>query len=285
MPLIPLLRKPGVAVERELARFQEQARTFPPRHQQLAAIRYYLHFALWECQRHWNERHVGITNYVTFLDEIERWRFESNQKVCLVTFNYDTILEMGMAQVLGIVSDNIDSYISNENYKLIKLHGSINWGREVAGIQAPHAFTEDRLIEQAANLNISNQYTIVTSHPVRMEGGRLLFPALAIPVAKKDEFSCPESHVQALRSALPEVIKIVVIGWRATEDDFLGLLRSSLKKQPPLMIVSGDDKGANETRDNMRKFGVVDMTNAISVPSGFTGLISNLGLLERFLRS
>ncbi len=39
-PLIPRLRKSGVAVEQELARLQAEAGAYPERHRQLAAIRY-----------------------------------------------------------------------------------------------------------------------------------------------------------------------------------------------------------------------------------------------------
>ena len=48
MPLVPALRKRGVAVEQELTKLQEQAETFPRVHGELAAIRYYLHLALWQ---------------------------------------------------------------------------------------------------------------------------------------------------------------------------------------------------------------------------------------------
>jgi hypothetical protein len=142
MPLIPLLRKDGIAVERELAKFQEQTVKFPQRHRQLAAIRYYLHFALWECERAWHERHRGITNYATLLDEIERWRFEFDQQVCFVTFNYDTMIEEAMQQVLGFkILNELHGYLWSRDYILLKLHGSINWGRELnvgISIQPPY---------------------------------------------------------------------------------------------------------------------------------------------------
>jgi len=102
MTLIPVLRKEGVAVERELARIQEQAKTYPPAHQQLMAIRFYLQYALWKCQKRWFNHHRGITNYATLIREIDRWRFEFNEQVSFVTFNYDTMLEQAMFQVLDL---------------------------------------------------------------------------------------------------------------------------------------------------------------------------------------
>lgn len=47
--LVPILRHAGTSVEKKLAEFQEQASTFPQVHRELNAIRFYLHFALWEC--------------------------------------------------------------------------------------------------------------------------------------------------------------------------------------------------------------------------------------------
>jgi hypothetical protein len=53
MELMPLLRRSGIAVEKELARIQEQAPKFSRVHEELAAIRYYLHVALMQCQQRW----------------------------------------------------------------------------------------------------------------------------------------------------------------------------------------------------------------------------------------
>ena len=128
--LIPSLRKPDVMVEQELAKIREQAKSYPRAHQELAAICYYLHFALWECQARWYDVHSGITNYAALLRAIDFWRSHSKEKICFVTFNYDTMLEAAMWQVLRFQAPLLDSYISQENYTLIKLHGSINWGRE-----------------------------------------------------------------------------------------------------------------------------------------------------------
>src|SRR5271165_7128446 len=50
--LVSPLRK-RVQIEKELAKYQEQAKTYPPALKELAAIRFYLHHALWECQKHW----------------------------------------------------------------------------------------------------------------------------------------------------------------------------------------------------------------------------------------
>ena len=302
LPLIPMLRKPGIVVERELARIQAQAEHYPQVYKELAAIRYYLHFAIWECQLKWQRRHSGITNYATFLRELDRWRGAFNQKVCLVTFNYDTMLDQELQTLLHEPIKEMGDY-AQENYSLIKLHGSINWGRKTVGLDHSIASQPNLVIEAAwARFEISNEYRIVTQHPMTglpNEPG-VLFPAISIPVVNKDEFSCPETHVRFLMEMLPKVTKIITIGWRATEANFLTMLHDKIAvKHPGLMIVSGDDGGANETHYNLtgdpasaslQPYGEIP-PSALNpgpcqkVTGGFTGLINNLDALEAFLRS
>src|SRR4029077_2835979 len=129
-PLVSLLRS-DVQVERQLARFEKEAETFPPRHSQLAAVRYYLHHMLWSCQDNWHNHHRGVTNYLTFLGEIDRWRYQHNEQVCYVTFNYDTMLERSMTDLWGCTFKDFNAYTSDVRFKLIKLHGSIDWGHEL----------------------------------------------------------------------------------------------------------------------------------------------------------
>jgi hypothetical protein len=91
-----------VQVERELARLKQQTKTYPRAFSELTAIRFYLHHALWECQQDWHNGHNGITNYAALLRELDRWRFETRDTICFVTFNYDTILEQAMELVLRV---------------------------------------------------------------------------------------------------------------------------------------------------------------------------------------
>lgn len=283
MELVPLLRKRDISVEKELAKFQEQAKSFPRAHEELAAIRYYLHVALWNCQNAWREHHLGITNYATLLREIERWRYASDESVCLVTFNYDTMLEEAMRQVLGFAIIDLNSYISHTDYALVKLHGSIDWCREVDGALVGRSYTPQDLIQEAANLRISNRYRLVSNRPVAIERGQVVFPALSIPVERKDEFNCPSEHVDRLNELLPQVTKVMTVGWRATEMDFLQLLRGKIPSSTPLMVVSGNNIGANQTHVTLRRAGFGE--TAVRIEDGFSGLIlKNLETLEDFLR-
>jgi hypothetical protein len=296
--LISRLRKPGVAVEQELAKFQEQASVYPDRHRQLIAIRFYLRRALWECQDRWNGVHHGVTNYAVLLGEIERWRVEKREHVCFVTFNYDTMLEKAM-EVRRLIAPDMDSYPNWRNYSLFKLHGSIDWGRVVEGISravgGPIRFYQQLIDANPDNFSVTEKYMLCEREmQPKPDGAEVLFPALSIPVEKKDEFSCPLAHVTALKGLLPYVTKMITIGWRATEEEFLKMLVASRSAEIPgirpaveLLVVTGSKDGAEQTIKNLADYGAnqnLQDPDRARFATGFTGLINNLDTLGTFLR-
>jgi hypothetical protein len=295
--LIPNLRNPALSVENELAKFQEQAPSYPERYRQLAAVQYYLHTALWECGQRWNQWHRGMTNYVTLLDEIERWRCETREQACFVTFNYDRMLDDAMTQVLHVEFVDLNRYISSPNYALVKLHGSVNWGREIrkgppALASAPHTYNHQKLIDEVQQLEISDQYRIVNRYPMFSEDGCFVFPAIAIPLEHKDSFVCPSTHIDHLTKVIPKVDKIITVGWRAMEREFLSLLTSILPKRGvPTMIVSDNRDRAEETRVNLSR--IVEQIAHLEytlpptlIESGFSGLVlRERDKLNQFLRA
>jgi hypothetical protein len=125
--------------------------------------------------------------------------------------------------------------------------------------------------------------------------GGMLYPALSIPVEKKDEFSCPSEHVTALEAILPRVTKMITIGWRASEEEFLNMLLASrmvkvagIRQPVELLVVTGSKEGAEQTVKNLAAYGVnQDMLSdpdRARITDGFTGLINNLDALGTFLR-
>jgi hypothetical protein len=288
--LVPLLRSEDIAVEERLEIFKQQADQYPLMKKKLASVRYYLQSALWRCQDSWHDKvHRGITNYGTLVHEIDRWLYESKQEVCFVTFNYDTMLERALLRCLNLGINRLSVYISWSNYSLIKLHGSVDWGFETVRVPGIPAHPKS-IIDNIDKAEITNSYRHSANGSMNYEGG-ILFPALSIPVQTKDDFSCPDAHVQKLESLLPRVTKILTIGWRAREARFIEMLKTKLSpsKVPDLMVVSGDDKGARETLANMplwpTRIGIDDvLPNAVLHNWGFTGLIEDVRSLEKFLR-
>ncbi|MCH6558603.1 MAG: SIR2 family protein, partial [Nitrospirae bacterium] len=191
LPIIPRLQRvaPGGSVEGELQRLQAEATEYPVRHQQLSAVRYYLQEMLWDCTRVWINSVHRITNFMTLVDDISRWK-KPGEMVCFVTFNYDTMLEEALSHHMDVQFTQISSYISNNDFVLIKLHGSINWAREVRTYRPDIGRLDRRsiaqeLIRPTADIRITKYYTLIGEYPPAARNNFPLFPALAIPVETK----------------------------------------------------------------------------------------------------
>jgi hypothetical protein len=293
--LISQLRHERRGVEEQLSEFDQRSRTYPLYRQSLAAIRYYLHCAIEECQKNWqDEVHFGHTNFIQLIQEINRWRFETDEEVAFVTFNYDTMVEDALCRLLRFEIKSLDSYVSWPGYYLIKLHGSVNWALEVAPDKRLVA-TEDfiRLVDELEFTDayrILKPFEISSSTGTSYSGNQPVFPALAIPLRNKDDFSCPVKHVDTLEGLLPRVTKILTIGWRGAETTFSTLLKEHLRNPAPdLLVVSAGQKDANETRDNLSLWGSSRadsevMYNVNLFGHGFSALVDELSILEHFLR-
>jgi hypothetical protein len=88
------------SIESVLESLQSEAETDVARKRQLAALRYYLQAVIRDFEVKWREVHYGITNYGTLLDQVRRGR-KSGEPVCIVTFNYDCMIEAAFRS-LGI---------------------------------------------------------------------------------------------------------------------------------------------------------------------------------------
>jgi hypothetical protein len=137
-PIVPDLRHlaPDHNLEQVLERLRAQAEHYPEARRQLLAVQWYLQFILWDIDDKWETVHRGVTNYKTLLNQIAPLR-KHGQRVCLVTFNYDRMLDWAMPTV-GVTIAQLKDYVANEDYKVIKVHGSVNWARLV---EAPFTMT------------------------------------------------------------------------------------------------------------------------------------------------
>ena len=278
-PILPLLlpNQDGISIERVLQRLQDEAAEHPRRYRQLAAVRYYLQVMLSRCEQRWSEKSPGgISNQISLLDQIERWR-KPDEQVCIVTFNYDLMLETALS-TLDVEIETLSDYIASDTYKLIKLHGSVNWGREVkgsAGLLQKDAWSiVHTLIDNADSLDISRNYQLVdqVDHtPIHSYDEGVLFPAIAIPVETKVDYECPDEHLEVLRTSIPDVDKLLVVGWRAAEIPFLKLLAENLKEPVRGLVVAGNKDAAIETADRLSQAGVAGLYE--HTEGGFTELV------------
>jgi hypothetical protein len=290
-PIVPRLRSlREETLEAALEDIRAKSESYPRGAQQLAAVRYYLRHVIRECERRWREVAGGVTNHKSLLNEIERANTRKEQ-VALVTFNYDTLLEDALYG-FGLAIEAMDDYTKKHAfYKLFKLHGSVNWAREVGvptKAQNPGYVwgVVNDLIERAAEIPIKQKYILTEAHPPGVIGETPVFPAIALPVEKKNTFECPKQMLDELIALLPQVSKILVVGWRATEAHFLALLKEKLSRAVQMWIVAGPDRRQGEDiKDRICREMLPKNVPIASVdPGGFTDFILS-HRAEQFLAS
>jgi len=250
-PLVPRLRHlgAGVAIEQVLEQLHDEAeaQVNPDRERvtQLAAVRFYLQAVIDRCSTAWERGTNGVTNYATLLDDIRHF---GNRAPTLVTFNYDLLLEGALRRLTGWAPEHIGQYIEGGPVTLLKVHGSVDWGRVVLSCQATALDDPEQiaaaLIQHAATLEITEQYRVVrTQAPIVRDGEQILFPAVAVPVQTKTPFACPAEHIQVLLEKLAQTTHLLIIGWRGLDRTLGSLLRRHLPLQPKVQVVCGPADG------------------------------------------
>jgi hypothetical protein len=277
-PIVPQLqRRHGLSLEHNLQALAREAQAFPERHKQLMAVRYYLQYVFSQSEDAWVREVAGdITNYRALLDQIDRWR-NNDQPICIVTFNYDRLIEHALSGT-GIAIAQLSDYIASPRFKLFKVHGSYNWVRPIRAKALPvdhggHQWTATNLvIENAAALEFSDQFVIATEYPSGFHGSDFVAPAIAIPLEDKVGFECPSDHLALLEELLPNTDRLLVVGWRATELHFLRMLSAGLTAPISGHIVCGDAKAGEETAERLRVAGVRGEYRVSD--NGFTDMIT-----------
>jgi hypothetical protein len=266
--LMDQLRRAAPAVEQELERIRDLGKDQEHLPRQLLAIRYYLRDLIEETVRRWNEAKPDkMTNFTRLLTRLEPWRQQrppeqgAPQRVAIVTFNYDTLFDDALTNLLPRFHlTHIDHYTSDRRYQLFKLHGSVNWWREVRGaILGNQAWTDGmgRLsppYDWAPTL-FDAPGPFRESGDFHVGGGSFppCVPCLALPTATKgvDDFACPMAHVTDLMQLLPQVTDVLIIGWKGVEGHFLEEWRKVHASKPDrdihsLAVVGSTHEGAVE---------------------------------------
>ncbi len=269
VPLIYRMReavKKDIPVETELENIRAESDTDHRRPSQLAALRMYIRQIISDCEITWLSRAHGITNYVGLIDRIEKWRIKNNEKVRIVTFNYDTFIESACERNSVLKIRELSSYVANDDYKIFKVHGSVDWARKSI---APDGFFEatgaegdlntrarEQIIKLAESLKISEETVKIDSPKQYYKEEYLLFPSIAIPVEKKKEFECPEEHTKQLIKSFKEIDRVLVIGWRGTEKHFLDMWKVSTPFHHAIEVVSTTEESATKTIERISQGGV-----------------------------
>lgn len=233
--IFPFLRSPqkGRSVEQQLELYMDEAWVDQERMRQLLSVRYYLHDLFRLVSTEWLKRTNGVTNYATLIDQIRNLN-RAGDPVCLVSFNYDLLLDRAVFPS-GSTQPLERHFEGHAMFKVFKPHGSVEWARLVARPPLSRVRLVEEIIQQAPDLELSHQYERLGPgddvHQVSKFNPPVV-PAIAIPVQTKteDTFEWPAGHLGLLRSILPQVEQILIIGWRGKEAHFLNLLRENLPK-------------------------------------------------------
>lgn len=276
--ILPLLRSPSEerSVEQILESLQDQSKDYAERRRELASVRFYLCELLMKVTDEWTARTNGVTNYAPLIDEILMLD-KSGQEVCLITFNYDLLLERALGTFPEFKMNPPEDFLSSHpKLKVFKLHGSVNWSRTVD--TGGKVCSPGEIIEQADELEPSDRF--VPANAALQWGNPYgsVFPAVAIPVQTKTEshFECPLTHREYLVKMLPNITKILIIGWQAREAHFLQMLRQNLPGLTHLMVVGKDYDDSNTIlRYFLKQVGKTTVPRTFYGKGGFTHFIVN----------
>jgi hypothetical protein len=269
--VLPRLRSPHKSLEEELQELSQDGR--PDRSKQMASIQYYLRDLIDQCVREWTRIVTqGATNYDALIDEI------FGDPCCLVTFNYDTMLDEALG-ARNLKFSQINDYIGNE-IKLFKLHGSVDWvnqveyvGNRYFDVHRVIEPTEENMIHYADDFKPTSAFHLRGQNPeAHLRLSPYIVPALAIPRAAKPAFMCPPAHLDILGARLRDVTMIVTIGWRGMEQRFMELLKTHLTRKVRVLAVSGSIDYSQQT---LNKFTEANIDCELAPPydGGFTKFV------------
>lgn len=170
---------------------------------------------------------------------------KKGEKVLIVSFNYDTLLEEALESFKHYTFNDVNEYVDYKNRDILvfKPHGSCNWFREMNISQIDSTSSIELNLAQTSKYLFKNRLTLgeiqsllsketkvfnTTNIDTRISRGIAYYPQLLIPYKRKDEFSMPNRHKDILTHMLNKVNDTLVIGWKGTESKFKELLKNSL---------------------------------------------------------
>jgi len=182
-------------------------------------------------------------------------------EVTFVSLNYDDIFDQRL--FLYDRLDSMESYLApNKNWALIKLHGSINWGRQVLDPGFASDDASDIVLAQTfaalgADIKIEKTIELRPQPTVRQmrrsSGLELYYPALSAPLGADDDLVCPDEHVEYLKRITGHWNPLdgLVIGYSGLDTSVLKLLSWGERPIRSLTVVSETAEHAQKTAEKL----------------------------------
>lgn len=201
---------------------------------------------------------------------------KSNERIALVSFNYDTILEYFLKEAFRIEFKTLKDYIDwgTRQVVLFKPHGSCNWGwkfktqeftqnqlniatslydtnkqpfeiyYELLGDLNEMVYAYSTGLERTTGANNSHGRFSVNKDKIEIfdESQYGYLPALLMPYKDKDEFVMPYNHHHALRFYANEMEELYLIGWKGNEEVFNRLIALHAKNLKKIVIVNPNNQ-------------------------------------------
>lgn len=249
-----ILNDQNVSLENELDQLQELAKDHDDTARQMMALRFYLTELIRSTSERVMRESSGFTSYVQLLRRIGRWQHRTNEEVSLVTFNYDTMLEAAVARQTGrqLKLTDLRSYVHTSPWRVFKLHGSVSWSRFIDR-PGNHVYAEPDLAISLGN-EVDPADGAIVARPFDGDWGPVqgvVVPAIAVPTISKSGFECPPDHQQVFRQTLPDVNRVLVVGWRGAESHVHDALREFQSREVRLGIVDHGIQGAVDAWTNL----------------------------------
>lgn len=237
-------------------------------------IQFYLQALFKEISKEVVAKYYRHNLYSLFLNKFQAYLDANpNEKLSLVSFNYDTILDDFISAAYGYSFKNINDYIDwdERNVLLFKPHGSCNWGWKLKKDQI-NGNTQNTIAAALYDANIEPwqvYFQFIGSldevvaqntwgheyHNDKHSRGRftinknlikvipentedVFFPSLLIPYRDKDEMLMPYDHFNAMQHSVSEMEELYVIGWKGNEDLFNKQLKDRAHRLKKIVIVN-----------------------------------------------
>lgn len=271
-------------IEELLDRYQAEVEHKPARVRQLASLRFYIRHVIANVCAHWTSGRESQLNHCALLEQLDYCRI-GDEPIVLVTFNYDTLIEQALGRRGRVISE-LDEYVADSDFPLFKLHGSVNWSREITitGVVSRAdldngAFNERSLVKYAGQWQEQDEFFLGQTTFIK---GHHFVPAIAVPVRAKAAYQCPNRHISTLEQHLRQVDRIITIGWRAQEEQFLGLLRNRITRPVQILACSGSVTDSRATIANLE--GALNIRSHEAFEHGFSWLVG-YDVVRTFLES
>ncbi len=248
----------AVSLEQALAEYEQRQRNVPEVEEHLLAFRFYLRDLFWESAHYMGSPDLmgGITNYQGLVNRVLEWCGLRSATACIVSFNYDLLLEEALRSTWGFQIGDIASYLGHRCVAVVKPHGSVQWAwpTKGGGIHAsdPAGFGAVSILHALrAGIDKASMRSF-SEPPYKAEEG--LIPALALPIRDKSTFVWPPEQAKYFASLQGAVSRVLVVGWRALEPHFLPYLKPLVRVDSRVLVVTEKPSAAQATVDQLRPY-------------------------------